>query len=109
ADEPSYAGTHWAVKNLLELKNARNVLIEGNVLEQNWVDAQNGFAVLFTVRNQEGGAPWSVVEHVTFRNNIVRNSGSGINILARDDNNPSGVARTIVVRNNLFEGLGLPR
>ena len=39
---PSYAGIPWAVKNLFELKNARRVLIEGNVFENNWVHAQNG-------------------------------------------------------------------
>ena len=35
-------------------------------MENNWVDGQAGMAVLFTVRNQDGGAPWSVVEDVTF-------------------------------------------
>ena len=69
-----YAGTAGAVKNLFELKNARRVVIEGNLLEHNWLDAQNGFAVLFTVRNQDGGAPWSVVEDVTFANNVVRSA-----------------------------------
>src|SRR5688572_22027579 len=45
----SYEGTEWAVKNLFELKNARRVLVEGNVFERNWTHAQNGFAILFTV------------------------------------------------------------
>ena len=69
-DHPSYEGTPWAVKNLFELKNARRVLVEGNLLEHNWPHAQNGFAILFTPRNQDGRAPWSVVEDVTFRNNV---------------------------------------
>src|SRR5499427_5470506 len=43
---PSYAGIRWSVKNLLELKNAQRVLIESNVFEYNWADAQNGFAIL---------------------------------------------------------------
>ncbi len=34
--DPSYAGTPWYVKNLFELKNAQRVLIEGNVLENNF-------------------------------------------------------------------------
>jgi hypothetical protein len=64
---PTYAGTPWSVKNLFELKNARRVLAEGNLLEHNWQHDQNGFAILFTVRNQDGGARWSTVEDVTFR------------------------------------------
>ncbi len=47
-DDPSYEGTDWVVKNLLELKNARNVVIDGNLFEHNWADDQNGFAILFT-------------------------------------------------------------
>lgn len=101
--EPSYAGTSWAVKNLLELKNARRVLIEGNVFENNWLHAQNGFAILFTVRNQDGAAPWSVVEDVTFTRNIVRNTGSAVNILGTDDIHPSQRTRRILIQGNLFE------
>ena len=99
----------WSVKNLLELKNARRVLIEGNVLEQNWGGAQNGFAVLFTPRNQDGGAPWSAVQDVTFSNNTVRNVGSGVNISGSDDEHPSQQTRGIAIRNNLFVGVSGPR
>lgn len=109
AGEPEYAGTAWTVKNVLELKNARRVLIEGNRLEQNWAESQSGFAVLFTVRNQDGKAPWSTVEDVTFRDNLVSHTGSGINILARDDNAQSGQARNIAIVNNLFEDVGHER
>ncbi|MFI5007078.1 MAG: hypothetical protein ACHQKZ_06535 [Solirubrobacterales bacterium] len=106
SDEPEYAGTPWTVKNLLELKNARRVLIEGNRLEHNWVQSQTGFAVLFTVRNQEHTAPWSVVEDVTFRDNVVSQTSSGINVLAHDDNAPSAGARGISILNNLFDDVG---
>jgi hypothetical protein len=92
----------WVVKSLLELKNARRVLIEGNTLENNWVQAQSGFAVLFTVRSHGTRATWSTVEHVRFQNNVVRHSSAGINILGRDDTAPSQVANDIVIRNNLF-------
>ncbi len=104
--EPGFEGTPWAVKNLFELKNARRVVVEGNVFEQNWVHAQNGFAILFTVRNQDGRAPWSTVEDVTFASNVVRHTASGVNILGRDDQHPSGPTRNVVIRNNLFEDVG---
>src|SRR5207247_2173657 len=67
---PTYAGRPWSVKNIFELKNARRVLVEGNLFEHNWRHDQNGFAILFTVRNQGGAAPCCPVEAVTFRNNI---------------------------------------
>src|SRR5687767_9205608 len=105
-DHASYEGSEWAVKNLFELKNARRVLVEGNVLERNWTHAQNGFAILFTVRNQDGRAPWSVVEDVTFINNLVRHVGGGVNVLGRDDNNPSQQTQRIAIRNNLFIDVG---
>lgn len=92
----------WAVKNLLELKNARRVLIEGNTLENNWVQAQSGYAVLFTVRSHGTRATWSTIEHVRFQNNVVRHSAAGVNILGRDGTAPSQVANDIVIRNNLF-------
>jgi hypothetical protein len=100
----TYAGTPWTVKNLFELKNARRVLIDGNLFERNWAHAQNGFAVLFTVRFEGGAAPWSAVEDVAFTNNIVRHTGSGINMSARDDEFLRGGAQTrrILVKNNLF-------
>ena len=105
-DHPEYEGTPWAVKNLFELKNARRVLVEGNLLEHNWQHAQNGFAILFTPRNQKGRAPWSVVEDVTFKNNVVRHVGAGFNILGRDDNHPSQQTRRISVQNNLLIDVG---
>jgi len=104
--DPAFERTPWAVKNLLELKNARRVFIEGNVLEYTWAHAQAGFAVLFTVRNQDGGAPWSVVEDVTFVNNVVRHVGGGINVLARDNNYPSQPAARLLIANNLFDDVG---
>ncbi|OFW03812.1 MAG: hypothetical protein A3I61_16305 [Acidobacteria bacterium RIFCSPLOWO2_02_FULL_68_18] len=105
-DAPSFEGVAWSVKNLFELKNARRVLIDGNLFEYNWPHAQNGFAILFTVRNQDGGAPWSVVEDVTFTNNLVRHVAAGINVLGRDDNHPSRQTQRIAIRNNVFVDVG---
>jgi hypothetical protein len=107
--EVGYAATSWSIKNLFELKNARRVLVDGNVLEYNWEESQSGFAVLFTVRNQEGRAPWVVVEDVRFTNNIIRHSGSGLNLLGRDDNHPqdqSQETKRILIQNNFWEDIG---
>ncbi len=105
AGSPSYAGIRWSVKNLLELKNAQRILIDGNLLENNWTDAQNGYGVLFTVRNQDGTAPWSAVRDVTFTNNILRHSGGGVNMMGADYLHPSQPTQRILIQNNLFDDI----
>ena len=93
---------NWSVKNLFELKNARRVLVEGNLFENHWVDAQPGYAIVFTPRGERGAAPWATVEDVTFRYNIVRNSSAVFNLLARDDNGVSGTMRRVRIADNLI-------
>jgi len=104
-----WRGTKWTVKNLFELKSARRVLVEGNLMEYCWSAAQPGYAVLFTVRNSNGKAPFSTVEHVVFRNNIVRHVAAAINILGIDDLKPSGQANDILIANNLFDDVNHKR
>jgi uncharacterized protein (TIGR03437 family) len=107
--DPSYAGRRWSVKNLMELKNAQRILIDGNVFENNWSDAQNGFGILFTVRNEDDTAPWSVVQDVTFTNNIVRRTASVFNVLGSDTFNSSAQGRRVKIANNLFEDINGPK
>lgn len=92
------------VKNLLELKNGHRVLIEGNVLENNYPVAQNGMGVLFTVRNQSGGNTWADVSDVTFRYNKLLNSYQGINIAGMDtEAGPSQRSYRIHIHNNFIQ------
>ncbi|MGH9802030.1 MAG: hypothetical protein ACRD82_16835, partial [Blastocatellia bacterium] len=102
---PEYEGIHWSVKNLLELKNAQRILIEGNVFENNWGDGQSGFAIVFKSVNQDGAAPWSVTRDVTFINNVVRNSAAGLNLLGRDSLQPGDLMRRVLIRNNFWENI----
>jgi hypothetical protein len=95
----------WQIKNLLELKNARGVIVEHNVMERSWAQAQTGYAVLFTVRNQDGRCPWCQVEDVQFRGNLVRDVAAGIQILGTDNNHPSRQTNQIVIRDNVFDGI----
>jgi hypothetical protein len=64
---PTSEGTVWTVKNIFELKNARQVRVEHNILENHWKQAQPGWAIVFTPRNSGGGCSWCVVEDVTFQ------------------------------------------
>lgn len=107
---PTSRGTVWLVKNLFELKNARNVVVEDNVFENNWQQAQAGYAIVLTPRNSGNGCSWCLVEDVRFERNIVRNVAAAFNILGYDSPETSGQARRITLRNNLVydvhRGLG---
>ena len=115
--DPSYAGKHWTVKNLLELKAAKRVVIDGNVMQNSWVDGQDGTAVLLTVRNQECSANWSTVQGISFTNNTVRNaSGGGLKLLGKDNEAepkygkcPAGSTSTrgsdVLLGNNIFHDI----
>ena len=100
----NYVGIHWTVKNLFELKNAQRVLIDGNVLENCWVDPnaaygqQGANAFVLTTRNQGGGCPWCVVQDVTVTNNIARHIGQGVGISGGE----GAGARRFLIQNNLF-------
>ena len=98
----SWRAESWSAKNLIELKNARRVTIAGNTFENNWEGGQPGFAIVFTVRNQDGKCPWCQVDHVTFERNILRHSAAGIKILGSDNNHPSQQTNAILIRANLF-------
>jgi hypothetical protein len=104
--DPSYAGKLWVVKNLVELKNARDVIIEGNLIENVWPQSQKGFAILFTPRNQDGKAPWSQVADVILRRNHVRNVAAAVNILGHDDIATSAGTEEITIEHNRFENVG---
>jgi hypothetical protein len=101
----AWRGSRWQVKNLFELKNARTVRVEWNLMENNWQAAQPGYAVLFTPRNQDGRCPWCVIEDVVFAHNVVRNSSAGVNVLGHDSPNPSAQTRNIRIEDNLFTGI----
>ena len=100
--DPSFQGIAWSVKNLLELKHALRVLIDGNLFDQNWAAAQAGSAIVLTVRG-EGVMTWAPVQDVTFQNNIVRNTGHGVTIAGTDSSGPSAGARRMLFSNNLWQ------
>jgi hypothetical protein len=102
-DDPSFNGTRWVVKNLVELKGAQRVTIDGNVIENCWSDAQAGFAFMFF----STAHTWGAVKDVTVTNNLVRHAAQGMDICgdgcAWENVGPSN---NILVSNNVFEDIG---
>ncbi len=84
--------TDKEVKNLLELKCAKKVIVRGNTMEHNWVDGQDGYAIVVKSENQGGTAPWSVTEDVLFDKNTLTETKGGINI--QGYNKSTSITRT---------------
>ncbi len=108
--DPTYAGKHWTIKNLFELKTGMRVWLDGNTMENCWADlpiGQSGYAILLTVRTEGGNAPQADVSDVLITNNIIRHVGAGIAISGSDDG--AGIRSSrIRVSNNLFEDINGP-
>jgi len=80
--QPGYVGGSngrpFIVKNLFELKNAKRVLLDSNVMENTWGGfSQAGFAILLTPKGN-GSCPVCQVTDVTIRYNYVAHMGSGM-------------------------------
>ena len=77
-------GHPFIVKNHLELKNAMRVLIEANLLENNWGGfSQNGYALVLSPKNQHTQnngdvCPLCQVVDVTVRYTRISHAGGGI-------------------------------
>jgi len=68
------------VKNLLELKLGRRVLIQGNIFENSWANAQTGFAMVMWSADETGPTTWAQTADVWVRENIIRHAGSGLQL-----------------------------
>jgi hypothetical protein len=98
----SWQGGQWQIKNIFELKNARRVLVEENVLEHCWTAAWDGTAVAMKSVNQDNTAPWSGTTDVTFRKNLIRDVGSGFNLAASPEAKPTVHMARVTISGNLL-------
>jgi hypothetical protein len=97
----------YPMKNLLEFKSAKRVIVTGNTFENNPAGAQNGFAILITPRNQNGTATWSVTSDIEIAGNTLINVGSGFNVAGLDNIHPTLMTERILIRDNLVGVTGL--
>jgi hypothetical protein len=104
---PSWKGP-FTGKTGFETKNARRVLLEGNVIENVWADAQVGYSVLLKASNQDGGAPWSTTQDVTIRYNRIQNVGAGFNIAAHPEKYPvTSPAARFTIYDNVVDSVNV--
>jgi hypothetical protein len=96
------SGSKWAIKNLIEFKSAKHVVVDGNIIENNWLAAQTGFAVVVKA-GTDSKATVAATEDITFTNNIFRHATGAIVIQGK--NGKGGYAKRINVRNNLFDDI----
>jgi uncharacterized protein YjdB len=97
----------WQVKNLLELKSAKRVLIQGNVMHNNWADAQTGYGLLIKSVNQDGGCSGCGTTDVTVVGNVLKNTGAGVNIAGHPEVSPVVVAARITLIDNLIDSVNV--
>jgi uncharacterized protein YjdB len=102
--QTAWIGRGFNVKNLYESKNAQRVLIEGNIFENNWQDGQGGSAIVLKSVNQGGGCPWCVVKDITFRYNLIKNTGSGFALTGHDVGAQSIMTR-VTITDNVVSGI----
>ncbi len=88
----------FTVKNAFEIKNAKRLQFIGNVIDSN----QTSSAMWITVRNQDGKAPFSTIEDVLIKDNLIISASTGIGILGKDDGHPSQTLKRLTIVNNLF-------
>ncbi|MCC6927902.1 MAG: Ig-like domain-containing protein [Gemmatimonadaceae bacterium] len=104
---PSWKGV-WTKKNIFESKASQRVLIEGNVLEGSWTDAQVGYAFILKVANQNGGCTWCISNDITIRDNLIRNVGGAFGITGKDGANPIGqLLSRLLIENNYVDSVNV--
>lgn len=93
-------------KNHFEIKHAKNLIFDGNNLENSWTGAdQRAFSIQVLSYNQDNH-PWATARNIQVTNNRIYNSGNGILISGVYVAGTSVPAENILVRNNLFDKIG---
>ena len=100
--------SNYTIKNLIEFKCGRRIVIEDNVLENSWAAGQ-AYGLVITP-SQYGKLPESTVEDYTFCRNVVTGLSGAFNILGHgqhqnpndDDYRPTQTSARITITDNYF-------
>lgn len=103
---PGFTGYAPWIKNFIEIKNGQDVVIDGNLMENNWVQAPPGQAQLgqaIVLIPRTGGTDLdATVQRVRITNNVIRHVGGVVTMAGFDDGVRQRIREnTITFRNNL--------
>lgn len=105
----SWAAEGWIdIKNLFELKNARRVLVEGNIMENTWAGAQVGDGILLQTISNDNTLDSPSIQDITIRYNIIRNCVRAVTLSGRVSEGAMVTRQTtqrVLVEHNLFESI----
>lgn len=89
----------WDVKNLFEIKNARRIRIENNLMTGNWGSAQDGTAIVIKSTADSGAG--ATAADIMFINNVVRGSGNALSVNGSEEKG----GHRLTIRNNIFDDI----
>ena len=107
---PGFTGyTPW-IKNFIEFKNGQDIVIDGNLMENNWVQAPPGNAQLgqaIVLGPRTGGTDYdATVQRVSITNNVIRHVGGVITMAGVDDTGAQHIpANHVTFQNNLVDDI----
>lgn len=105
--DTAWVGQGFVEKNLIELKHAMRVLIEGNRMSHAWVDAQPGHAFrLQSSTDNPGAAPQTQTCDVVIRYNHISDVNEAVNISAHGWNGSGVALARVLIEDNWFDDVG---
>ena len=99
----------FVVKNLLELKNAQRLLLEGNIMENTWAGFTQHAAALVLMATNQGmltGNPNATVADITVRYDHISHTGRGFSIADTQGTwGPAKMAARFSIHDDLFDDI----
>ncbi|HEX5072451.1 MAG TPA: hypothetical protein VFW03_04590 [Gemmatimonadaceae bacterium] len=102
--DSAYKG--YVAKNLFEVKDGQRVLLEGNVIERSWFEAQSAMAINLQSLTDEKNAAVQATD-ITVRWNRVTQAGQCITMSARGYNGVASPMARVQVEQNLCAEIGV--
>lgn len=100
-----YGGVAYVIKNLLEFKCGRRVLVEGNIIEHMWSAGQDGAAIVAKSSADAGIHNEYGTQDLTIRHNIIRNVGAVLRMAGAQGT--AHYMHRVNVHNNLCYGVAV--
>jgi len=96
----------YVAKNLFEVKDARRVLPEGNVIERSWFEAQSAMAINLQSLTDEKNAAVQATD-ITVRWNRITQAGQCVTMSARGYNGVASPMAKVELEQNLCAEIGV--